>query len=650
MKSIILFFSLILFSPFSYAQDCPLLLLEDVQKEVTALDSHDEQVNHIIDLLNQPITESTKAWLVDRAIEISKTLKVTRLGDLLLLRAESCREQGKTDSALYFIETTTQLAHEDQDSALLGKSYLYLSSYYFKDSLTKSVELAKKAVDILEAHGLLGDKAQAYAHLGTLYSSTGLQEEGVKLYYKVLNLTKDLRLKGKLYINLGDFDWQTGNKVSGKKHYHKALKLFQKACDYSGLSECYKKIGNNFRVEQQYDSAMYYQNKALEIVSIAELYPSKADIFNKIALIYESQGLFQKALEFNQKALTLQNKYNIHVGKGTSYVNAGLNYIRLGQNQKGLDFIQQGIDLAKEKQELLLLSEAYRILSLIHIALKDTVEAYEPLFQYNELAGKMYSKELARSSEVSKVHFETREKIAENKLLIVENQLKEQRINQQFIIIILLVIGGLFFLTAYIIISRQKKQIQTLKDLREHDENLLNIHLQYFIGQIKEGDKVADIKENLAHHIDLVIRLKNFLYNQMKKTVPYLILLKDLSKRYEEIFNYKNCNIQVMGSESVRLRSRTIILLTPAISELIKNSLKHAVPPKDENIQVNLSFEKDKKGVHIKISDNGTNATDFEKESNGKGIQLVDEAFKQLGASWQLNYNNGLEHSIKFNN
>jgi len=121
--------------------------------------------------------------------------------------------------------------------------------------------------------------------------------------------------------------------------------------DEQGLWEkyirCRIQIGENYRRKKEYNNALVYITRALEVglTKLGEYHPDIAAGYNKIGIIYSNKFDYDRALKYENKALAiLKNIYGEnHLTVAESYNDAGILYMNKGNYDLALEYLQKAL-------------------------------------------------------------------------------------------------------------------------------------------------------------------------------------------------------------------------------------------------------------------------------------------------------------------
>ncbi len=137
-----------------------------------------------------------------------------------------------------------------------------------------------------------------------------------------------------------------------------------------GIPEVYRVMGLMYgRYKQDYNTALKYYNKALEIK------PDYADVWKDLGVVYGQTGNYQKALE------CFSEVHKINPKDDQALLNLGVTYQNMGEIQKSIPYFKQILDKNPEhRQALYFMGNAYKQLGNISKA-NEYFKKYNALMQ-----------------------------------------------------------------------------------------------------------------------------------------------------------------------------------------------------------------------------------------------------------------------------
>ncbi len=222
-----------------------------------------------------------------------------------------------------------------------------LNAYREADKTAKEIDCpAEKYIELLFKYGHFLIKYAYY-------------EESIEVNLRFIRLSEETNGQddttassynniGIVYDNLGDYD-------KALEYHNKALEIFKDVLgeNHPDTASSYNNIGIVYDELGDYDKALEFKNKALEIIKavLGENHPDTAMFYNNIGNVYAKLGDCDKALEYGFKALEIRKAVlgENHPDTAVSYNNIGVVYDYLGDYDKALDYFNKALEIRKER-------------------------------------------------------------------------------------------------------------------------------------------------------------------------------------------------------------------------------------------------------------------------------------------------------------
>lgn len=335
---------------------------------------------------------------------ILKTEDMRSDGEKLLTRAaQLTSEMQKNDNGLLIVSTEFLIKAQLTTINYTIKSQFDSAKTYFRQSLRyfetpenliafadfyrenhiydSAIQLYSRLITRPKAEAW--QKANAYSHLGELYTTQGYLNEELKAYtiffeiydslskrdtlssfYKI-NLAVSYQKLGSLHNSLDDFD-------NALFFHHKGIKLFEELnitypanVDFkSKLANSYLELGDVNAKLKCNNIALYFYDKGIKLFEeLNVFYPTNVDFKNNVAVSCGKLGNTQMKLDSLDKALVYFEKnleilielYNAYPNKVDYKYNLAIAYLQLGNMgiplknlEKEMRFYDKGIKLFEE--------------------------------------------------------------------------------------------------------------------------------------------------------------------------------------------------------------------------------------------------------------------------------------------------------------
>lgn len=262
-------------------------------------------------------------------------------------------------------------------------TYETLSYYYRYHSPEKSLTYAQEALVVSEREKNKLWISISYSSIGQSYMMKGEYDIAYDYYLKGLNIAIDEKIdhqEAYIYVALGSLYSRQARPITALDYYLKALSIYQKhegIRDKMQVGMILTNIGGLYRGLEDVDHAIYYLEKAREIAEELDYNEIKSNIYYDLGDAYRQKKEYDKALDYALKSLDicrlLGNK------KMVEAINLGsiaLIYSEGFKNDNEAEkYALEGVNLARELNDPHILIGAWRVLSDIYLSLKRYMEA-----------------------------------------------------------------------------------------------------------------------------------------------------------------------------------------------------------------------------------------------------------------------------------
>jgi class 3 adenylate cyclase/Tfp pilus assembly protein PilF len=224
--------------------------------------------------------------------------------------------------------------------------------------------------------------------MGISLSIRGENESALDLFSKAMEYSKALDKPYEIAIslsNLGNVYMDMGNYQKAIANFMEGLKILEATEeDIESLESSYSVIGYVYGQMKDYDNALQYFEKALEISNQLPEKDRKGVSQQNLGALYEEMGEFEKALEYYEEGLKIKEKNNYNSGISNTISSIGNIYVKLKNYEKGKLFFENALrssretgNQAAECQTLIFTANMYYELNEINKALNIANQAYK---------------------------------------------------------------------------------------------------------------------------------------------------------------------------------------------------------------------------------------------------------------------------------
>jgi len=135
------------------------------------------------------------------------------------------------------------------------------------------------------------------------------------------------------------------------------------------------KISTVFKKNYQYDSAIFYTNRSLDLAKKINYKKYIASNYGSLGIIYTNQGNYNEALNYHKKALTERQKLKDNLATSYSYNNVGDVYYLQGNYSEALINHFKSLHLKEELKESASIADSYNNIGSVYNAEKKHEES-----------------------------------------------------------------------------------------------------------------------------------------------------------------------------------------------------------------------------------------------------------------------------------
>ncbi|MDF1576261.1 MAG: tetratricopeptide repeat protein [Bacteroidales bacterium] len=282
---------------------------------------------------------------------------------------------------------------------------------------------------------------------------------------------------GTMLLNIGViYSEMPATHDSARNYYLRAIELGEALNDHRIIGLATTNLGEIYIEKEEYDSALYYFEKSLTILT------SSADIasaLNFIGSIYSEKGEYQQALSYQQDALVMARKENSQREMVAILLGLASTYENLNQPAKAIDYLKEAETIAGKIGLDPELSSAYEGLATNYAKISDYPSAYNYLSMQNEIEDMIYriesdnrTKELMNSYQMEK---------KQNEIVLLEQQSEIEQLvaRRQKAISISVGVLGLFILAFAVGLYNRMRFIRKTNEKINMQKELITDSIAY---------------------------------------------------------------------------------------------------------------------------------------------------------------------------
>ena len=209
------------------------------------------------------------------------------------------------------------------------------------------------ALNISERERFIYQSCHAFAlnNLGIISYAQARFNQALEYYQRSLQVKEalgDINGKGSTLFNMGNANFRLGNYTDALNYCQQGL--YKKFGNVKEIANCYNTIAAIYEILGQYDSAIVYQRRTMEI------YKQKKDLRGigtsmvNTGNIYISQGNLRMAIDLYQKSIPILQQLGDTVFLATTLHNIGAVYQKEGDLRSAIRYYEEALDLNLAKE------------------------------------------------------------------------------------------------------------------------------------------------------------------------------------------------------------------------------------------------------------------------------------------------------------
>lgn len=522
--------------------------------------------------------------------------------------------------------------------------------------------------------------ARSHAQLGLVYNYLGKQDKRTEHILTSIRLYEEIdsmRLAGYQYTELG-YGIKHRNLELAEEYMMKGITMLNAFPGSITQADAFNNYGIVKLMKHEYDSALLYVNRSLEIKQKANDQLGVSYSLGNLSEIYLGMGQYDDAIERLNNSYAIRENLKDSTAMGFDLLNLGFAYNKKENYSKAIYYFKKALNLALETDYTDLAERNYHQIAL----------SFEQLAQYDSAL--FYQKKytlykdsllnIATNSKVAElqVQFETEEKekiIAQTNEALSIEQLKVRNRNWIVSVLILLFSSAIFITWLFI----KQQRIKRENELRESELEVQLARAETENKLRKEKERISrDLHDNVGAQItnliagieiseihikrknkDAAIKYLKDLDEDARSTMTDLretIWLLDndkvtLTSFVDHLKQYINRQKKYLGGLKAELINNTEIKieldaneslnLMRIIQEALNNTRKYA-----QATNFSIVFENNNQEVVVTIKDDGI-GFDLESQTeylSGNGLRNMKVRAQEIGG--KLNIKSTAGHGV----
>lgn len=569
--------------------------------------------------------------------------------------------RGKYPEALAYFEESLPLLRSHGDTRLLAYSLGNIASVQAslgnsKEALATFKTILKTHLEQNDLHGAI----TAHNSISGIEFSMGNILEALEHQQQTVLLSKQLGDQEGLtlaLVKIADSYSKFYVPDSALHYINQAIEIRQNLEDISGLASAYLRKGEIYLKQEEYDQALHWAIKSEELYQSIKNDNGMADAITKQAQIHRELGNIDTAEKLFTTAAPMFRKSGNSVGLASMLVGLGQVYYELGKTAAAAQYAEEALILAKNTDDITLLSNTYFLQYQLakkgknagkalayfeqHKSLKDSVlndQNYRQVLSH-QLKFEYSQKQLKRDTEQVK-------KDAEHTIAIEKQRQYIYGLSGVGVLFIFFTAGGFFF-------YRQRQRNKSLSEsiaARDYERNRLSRELHdgvanelygiqmaidgnQYTGKLDSLNKEIHRIRNEVRHISHDLAMPDIQHTSLPEMSRYLV------ERWQHTGRKVSIDIQPDDDGVWKMRHDKATHLYRILQEGLTNALRYSREDRDVRILLKINNN----NVLLQIT-NHYIETLVGESTPGIGLKNLQERAELIGGTANVKMTDG--HAI----
>ena len=238
-----------------------------------------------------------------------------------------------------------------------------------QEEISLLVEIGKEHADLNDPKSALTIYRKAYSlaketedwngyrkianAISQVYISTNEFTEAIKTLTALIEEIKPYGKStlAKAYADLAEVYRRAGYNELAFENHLTALSIHEEEKDTSNIARSLYNIGSIFFYQDNYELALEYYQKTLDISNAANLEQFKFSCLGALGGTYNRMYEVEKSLRYNQEAYELGKKLGLKSGLAYAIMNLGANYDAVGDSLKAVQLYEEALQVHRESND-----------------------------------------------------------------------------------------------------------------------------------------------------------------------------------------------------------------------------------------------------------------------------------------------------------
>jgi tetratricopeptide (TPR) repeat protein len=226
-----------------------------------------------------------------------------------------------------------------------GERYSYLAGR--KDNIEKSINYYEQGLELARQNKMDEEVVKAYLSLSEVYRYMPDNEKALSCCnqaYSFTGVIKNDSLTARVHLEYGSVFLAKNEKLLSLRNYMTALRIAEELKNNVLLRLAYSRLSLFYADIEDYDKAIDYQTKALDILSnirTGQTPYNRIQDLARIGDLYAAKKNFGMSMVYYERSLALADSIKYEPIKALTYRSIVNNYLNADQPQKALNYFNE---------------------------------------------------------------------------------------------------------------------------------------------------------------------------------------------------------------------------------------------------------------------------------------------------------------------
>ncbi len=355
-----------------------------------------------------------------------------------------------------------------------------LAHRYYGVNADSAFYYGRKALRYADSTGYGKGKAESWRMIGNTYEMIGNYVEMLSAYRQsrlIADSIGNTALAAMVNVNIALFYKQMGDYDEALKQIGRDSAVYEATTDRTQLAYVYSHLSDVSLHRQQYDSALEYAHKAIQVALEIKDSVAFASFNNGLGRIMAAKGLYKASLAAHQTSLKYYLRTDDKLGQTESFYHLARTSLLLKDLTAALKYAFQGLSLARQLHRKKDIKELGQVLAETYEAKGDYRTALQYFQLYKDYSDSLYSEQIRKQSFSLEARYEYERKADSMRQAAAKQMIVQQHVAWNHTLQISSAIVFILFLLVVAILL-QRSRAASRKSNKELSEKNMEIEQQ----------------------------------------------------------------------------------------------------------------------------------------------------------------------------